>query len=501
MSYQLYKEAMQSIADINYAAAVLQWDQETYMPAKGAERRGQQLATLAEIAHARFTDERIGNMLEDLLTNDKLTIEEKRNVTLSQQDYIRNKKIPSLFVKQQSEAITICFHAWIKSRKENDFSTFQKPLSHLIGLKQQEAEYLGYEGHPYDALMNDYDKGLTVAKADKLFGELQPQLQSIVDKATALEVDDSFLYNHYDKDKQWQLGLQVLAQMGYDFEAGRQDISEHPFTTNFSSQDVRVTTHTDENNFSAMLWSCIHEGGHALYEQGLPAQQYGLPLGEYNGLSIHESQSRIWENCIGRGLPYWKQNFAVVQQHFPQQLQGISLEHFYKAINKVKPSLIRINADELTYHQHVIIRYEIEKQLIEGSLSAADVPAVWNEMYKKRLGVIVPDDRSGCLQDVHWSHGSFGYFPTYSIGSLYAAQFYAAIKKVEPKLEEQIALGDFTRIHSWLAENVFRHGKFYSAEDLCKEATGEALNAAHFIQYAKAKFENLSKMSVVGLPS
>jgi carboxypeptidase Taq len=279
--------------------------------------------------------------------------------------------------------------------------------------------------------------------------------------------------------------------MHFDFEAGRQDISEHPFTTNFSSKDVRVTTRIDEKDLANMVWSCIHEGGHALYEQGLPDEQYGLPLGEYCSLSIHESQSRLWENCIGRSKSFWQYHYPKLQEYFPEQLNAISLEQFYCGTNKVIPSLIRTEADELTYHFHVMIRYEIEKMLIEGSLVAKDIPAVWNEMYKQKLGINVPDDNRGCLQDVHWSHGSFGYFATYSIGSLYAAQLWSTIKKSIPDIDTTILNGSTLPVFNWLQKNIFPHGRYFDASGLCKKATGEMLNPRYFIDYAKGKFYDI----------
>ena len=340
--------------------------------------------------------------------------------------------------------------------------------------------------------MNDYDRGLTVSKVDALFANLKPQLSVLLHKIQNCPApDDTFLQQHFDKDRQWALGLEILKSMHFDFDAGRQDISEHPFTINFNSSDVRVTTRVDENDFANMLWSCIHEGGHALYEQGLPADEYGLPLSEYCSLSIHESQSRLWENCIGRGLPFWEHHFPIVQTAFPDQFKNISLSTFYKAINKVQPSLVRTEADELTYHFHVMIRYEIEKQLIEGSLKTSDIPEEWNDSYRRYLGVTVPDDKNGCLQDVHWSHGSFGYFATYSIGSLYAAQMYAAILEKEPSVEQALAAGNNKLVHQWLQQHIYPSGRYYSSEELCLKATGQPLNSDFFINYATKKFSGI----------
>ena len=490
--YTQYKATLQKIADVKYASAVLQWDQETYLPAKGNEIRGRQIATLNELAHEKFTGEEFGILLNELINKDGLTPVEKRNAELSLYDYNKNKKMPSAFVRQMSEAVNKSFHAWIQARKENSFSIFQQPLQEIILLKKQEADLLGYETHPYNALMNDYDRGLTVDTVDTLFTSLKPQLLELLQKInTEPPVVDSFLHQHFDKEKQWQFGIEILKRMHFDFEAGRQDISEHPFTTNFNSNDVRITTRINENDFANMLWSCIHEGGHALYEQGLPESEYGLPLGEYCSLSIHESQSRLWENCIGRGEAFWQHNYPLLQKYFPAQLKNITGQQFYKAINQVKPSLIRTEADEVTYHFHVMIRYEIEKMLIEGSIAAKDIPACWNEKYKKYLGVTVPDDKQGCLQDVHWSHGSFGYFATYSIGSLYAAQIYSAISLEISSLNTDISAGNLQPVLDWLKLHIYDYGRFYNSEELCEKATGQKLNAQHFINYATVKFQNI----------
>ncbi len=490
--YSRYKDALQKIADVKYASAVLQWDQETYLPPKGAGVRGRQIATLSEIAHEQFTSDKLGALLNELLGKNDLNDAEKRNVQLTLEDFNRNKKLTPDFVRKMSEAVNRSFHAWIQARKENSFAVFQQPLDEIIQLKKQEADLLGYEQHPYNALMNDYDKGLTVAITDKVFTNLQPQLSSLLDKIkNKPQVNDSMLPQHFDKDTQWKFGMEILKRMQFDFEAGRQDISEHPFTTSFGNADVRVTTRIDENNFGNMTWSCLHEGGHALYEQGLPANEYGLPLGEYCSLSIHESQSRLWENCIGRGLSFWQHNFKLLQTFFPQQFNNLSVEQFYKAINKVEPSLIRTEADELTYHFHVMVRYEIEKKLIEGSIATKDIPAYWNEHYEKYLGVTVPDDKKGCLQDVHWSHGSFGYFATYSLGSMYAAQLYAAILKENESIEKEIALGDSSGVLNWLRKNIYPYGRKYLSEELCSKATGEPLNSSYFIRYITKKISDI----------
>ncbi len=490
--YIIYKDHLQKIADIKYASAVLQWDQETYLPPAGNEIRGRQLATLNEVAHSMFSSESTGKIIRDALSSGDLSPEQRRNAQLSLEDYERAVKLSPAFVRKMSEVVNRSFHSWIEAREKNDFKIFEAPLQNVIEVKREEAEQLGYEKHPYDALMNDYDKGLTSEKVDRLFTDLRPQLKTLLDNISQKpQVDDTFLRGNFEKNKQWDLGVELLKKIHFDFGSGRQDISEHPFSTSFNAGDVRLTTRVDENDFANMTWSCLHEGGHGLYEQGLPKDQYGLPLGEYCSLSIHESQSRLWENCVGRSFPFWTANLPIVKKYFPTQFETIDTEKFYKAINKVEPSLIRTEADELTYHFHVMIRYELEKKLIGRELEAADIPAYWNEQYQKYLGIKVPDDKRGCLQDVHWSHGSFGYFATYSIGSLYAAQFYNTIRKSHPHLDENLHEENTTAIWAWLKQHIYAFGRYYLSEDLCTLATGEPLNASHFIAYAKEKYSDI----------
>jgi carboxypeptidase Taq len=490
--YQQYREQMSKIADVKYSAAVLQWDQETYLPPKGADFRGRQIATLSEMAHRMFTDDAIGKLVQELLSK-QLTEKQKRNAELSLEDYTRLKKLSPAFVRKMSEAVSAAFYAWIEARKQNDFKVFEPLLAAIVDLKKQEADMLGYEGHPYNALMNEYEKGATVQMIDKVFADIKnPLLDLLYESTEKPAADDHFLHQHFPRQQQWEWGIYLAKQLGFDFTAGRQDISEHPFTTNFNSRDVRITTRIDENDFANMTWSTIHEVGHALYEQGLPAEEYGLPLGEYASLGIHESQSRLWENCVGRGNAFWQYYYPKLQQYFPQQFDKVSKDQFVKAINKVQPSLIRTEADELTYHFHVMIRYELEKHLIEGSLQVKDIPVYWNDQYKSLLGVHVPDDKQGCLQDVHWSHGSFGYFATYSLGSFYAAQFWEQAKTDIAGLEDHIANeGNTGLLLKWLRDKVHGYGRFYTSDELCYKVTGKTLDSNVFLDYLREKINRL----------
>ena len=480
---------MQRLADVRHAHAVLQWDQETYLPKKGAHFRGQQLSTLSELAHGLFSEEALGNLLQELLSKNGLTPEQKRNVVLSWDDYSKNKKFTPDFVRRLSDQINRTFHAWIEARKENTFALFEKDLQALVLLKREEADLLGYEGHPYNALLDEFEKGATVSFLDQIFKNLLPSLQNLLQRIAAKpQVDDSFLKQHFHKDEQWAWGMELLKSLSFDFEAGRQDISEHPFSTSFNPGDVRITTRIDEADFGNMTWSCIHEAGHALYEQGLPENQYGLPLGEACSYSIHESQSRLWENQVGRGLAIWEAHYPAMQQRFPKQFGPVSLEQFYKGINKVQPSLIRTEADEITYHFHVYIRYELEKRLLEGSLKTRDIPQYWQEQYQYWMNVTVPDDKRGCLQDVHWSHGSFGYFPTYSLGSFYAAQFYAQARQEITNLQLTIRSGNTKPLLLWLRQGIHKKGKFFTSADLCQHLTGKPLDVALFMSHVLEKY-------------
>jgi len=434
----------------------------------------------------------MGDLLEALSAKNGLSDRERANVNETKKEYEKDKKIPKSFVIKFSESVSKAYHAWHKAKENNDFKTFEPALSELVDLKIESTELLGYDDHPYDALLDQFEPDTKTKDLDVLFADVKEQLVDFVSILAQKDApEDKWLYQSYDKDKQWGFGLDLLKQMGYDFKSGRQDISSHPFTTSFGPSDVRVTTRINEKDFSEMTWSCIHEGGHALYEQGLLLDDYGLPTGSAISLGIHESQSRLWENNVGRSMPYWKANFPDLQNIFTENLSGVSLEDFYKSINKVSPSLIRTSADELTYHFHILIRYEIEKALIEGNIAVGELPEVWNEKYKAYLGVDVPSNSKGVLQDIHWSHGAFGYFPTYSLGSFYAAQFYEKAKQDISGLENEIAQGNMLNLLSWLRSNIHQHGKMYSAGDLCIKVTGEPLNFSYFMNYAKEKYSGI----------
>ena len=491
-NYNDYVKHSKRITDVNMSMAVLNWDQETKMPKNGSRFRAQQLSTLAEISHELSTNKDYGDLLNNLNSDDSLNSDQKRNISLSLKAFNKSKKYKLEFIIEESKLVSNAFQKWRLAKEKNDFSIFESSLTKLVDLRIKECEILGYDNHPYDALLNQYEPGLTTNEVDEIFSNVKEFLVPFIKRISkSNKIDDSFYYQKYSHNKQWEFGIELLKKMEYNFDSGRQDLSAHPFSTHFSPEDARVTTRIDEDNLSEMIWSCIHEGGHALYEQGILSENYGLPLGETISLGIHESQSRLWENNVGRSLEFWKYNYESLKSIFPNQLSDVTVDDFYKAANNVKPSLIRTNADELTYHLHVLIRYEIEKALIEGKIMVKDLTEIWNLKYHEYLGVEVPSDALGVLQDIHWSHGSFGYFPTYTIGSFYAAQFFNQAKIENPNLLKEIEDGNNKNLLNWLRENIHNNGKRLDAHKLCEKISGEKLNFKYFKEYVIEKYSKI----------
>lgn len=489
--YAKYVTILQRVQDFKNAIALLHWDNEVQAPPKGKSFRGRQIATLSAAAHELFAGEELGQLLEELYQQrQQLSPDERKNIEITLDTYQREKRLPIDFVHVFSTARSKALQAWSKARKANDYTLFKEALQVMVNLFQQKAELLGYEEHPYDALVNEFEAGMTVRHLDVLFGEVREQLvtftKEIREKGQPSSKD--FLSFHYDKQQQERFSIELLEQMGFDFEAGCQSFSEHPFTAAFSPRDVRVTTHIETDNPLEMIGGAVHEGGHALYELGLNPEFYGLPLGTGTSIGIHESQSRLWENQVGLSRAYWQANFARMKELFPQALKRINLEQFYKAINQVGPNQIRTTADELHYHLHILIRYEIEKGLLDGSYQVNNLEEIWNVKYKDFLGLEVSSPLQGILQDIHWAEGLFGYFPTYSLGSFYAAQFFHAAQHKIPDLLQQIAKGNMQPLLQWLRHHIHQHGKRYTSDELCQRITGERLNLKYFMNYAKRKY-------------
>lgn len=495
------------IQRITSAASVLSWDQETYMPSGGGLARADQISTLQGIAHEKLVSSDIQDLLarwinpstgQAMETPGDSWDEPSRSLLREVwRDFSRAKKLPSEFVVRLSRECSLAQQVWAEARRQNNFKMFLPHLRTVLSLKREEANYLGYKASPYDALLDIYEPGATIAALNPLFDQLKAGLVPLLKRvmASPVKIDDGVLFRSYDTAKQVEFGRLVLTAMGYDFQRGRLDLSAHPFTTSFHPTDVRVTTRVYEKELPACLFSCIHEGGHGLYDQGLDPRYYGTPLGDSVSLGIHESQSRLWENCVGRSRPFWRFFYPILQQTFPDQLRDVSLDHFYAAINRAKPSLIRVEADELTYNLHIMLRFEIEQDLIEGRTKVEDLPELWKDKMKEYLGIAPDTDAEGVLQDVHWSLGSFGYFPTYTLGNLYAVQFYEQARQELPNLEEQIAQGRLLDLRHWLEQKIHRWGRMFTPDHLAQRVTGKSVSPGPFLAYLEKKFGELYKLT------
>lgn len=499
-------ERLLEIQRINSAASVLSWDQETYMPAGGGEARAEQIAVLQGLAHQKLVSGEVEKFLRqwiDPVTGqvyeqpDDGWDEPSRSLLREVwRDFSRAKKLPSDFVIALSRECSLAQQVWSEAREQSRFGQFLPNLRTVLSLKREEAQYLGYEASPYDALLDVYEPGSTIATLQPLFAQLKARLVPLLKRITnsPVRIDDSILRYSYDQARQLEFGRLVLIAMGYDFERGRLDQSAHPFTTSFHPTDVRVTTRVHEHELQSCLFSCIHEGGHGLYDQGLDPRYYGTPLGESVSLGIHESQSRLWENCVGRSRAFWRFFYPILQQTFHHQLRGVDIDRFYAAINCVKPSLIRVEADELTYNLHIMLRFEIERDLIEGRTQPDDLPAIWNDKMEAYLGIRPKQDAEGVLQDVHWSMGAFGYFPTYTLGNLYAVQFYEQAKLEIPHLEDEIAAGQLMVLRRWLEQKIHRWGRMFTPDRLAQRVTGTGVSPEPFLAYVEKKYGELYQL-------
>jgi carboxypeptidase Taq len=486
------------IMDLQHAAAVLSWDQQVNMPEDGVEARSNQLTTLSSMAHDLFTSDQTRRLLEAAerevadMDYDSDTASTARVV---RRTFDQQTKIPTALVERESRATAQGFVAWRKARETDAFSTFEPYLQELIDIQIEKAEYLGYTDHPYDALIDQFEPGMTAAEVQRLFGELKEGLVPLVREIAAKpEINDDFLGKSYDDRKQWDFTLLLLRDIGYSFKRGRQDRAPHPFTTGFGNADVRVTTRLHPNAPQSAIFSSVHEGGHALYEQGSPDAFERTALAGGATLGLHESQSRLWENQVARSLPFWYHYYPILQAFFPEPLAGISLTTFHHAINKVQPSLIRVEADEVTYNLHIFVRFELEKALVTGELKVADVPEAWNARYEEYLGITPPNDALGCLQDIHWSHGMVGYFPTYTLGNMISAQIYDQVRRELPDLEEGYTHGEFSVLLSWLRDRIHKHGRKFTAPELLQREFGTRMSAQPLLAYLREKYTALYEL-------
>ncbi len=490
------KEFSGSIKTYTSILSLLHWDQETYMPPGGITARGQQISLLSTHIHELKTSKKYHNLLGKLIhlssgKPKKKGLSKLDHISLREwhKEFLRDSKLPASFVKTFSQTTSEASQVWQTAKNTNNFKLFAPFLEKILQLNREKAEILGYSDHPYDALLENYEPSMTSARVKEIFGKLRKELVHLLDQIRgSSQIDDRFLKGSFDPKKQFELGSAMLKQLPLEPDFSRMDLSAHPFSMALHPHDSRITTRILSDGFMSNLFSVLHEGGHSMYEMNLPTQHWGTPLAEAVSLGIHESQSRWWETLIGHSMPFWKCHYPLVQQTFPARLKKISLNQFYRAINKVTPSFIRVEADEVTYCLHVILRFEIEMALVSGQLQVSDLPYAWNEKMKELLGVVPPTDREGCLQDVHWAFGDFGYFPTYALGNLFAAQFFSAFTKEHPDWDQRVASGDLSFIRDYLKTNIHSLGKQYSSEGLVKRLTGKPLSETAYCHYLKTKY-------------
>ena len=490
-----FQERTRQIADLTGSAAALTWDQETLMPEKGATFRARQVSTLAELRHKLLVDPAFGDLIE-AASEQMTTSEGKADIREAKRQHLKAIKVPGQLVRQLASTSSLAYCAWVDARKKSSFTDFAPWLEKIINLKIQEARCLNLGVTPYDSLLDEYEPGMQESTLSSLFSTVRPQLTSLLHeiRESPLSTADFNIRGNYPLESQSEFGKKVLTAMGFDWKAGRLDVSPHPFCTGLSPRDVRITTRYDKADFSVAFFGMVHECGHALYEQGLDPERYGLPGNESVSLGIHESQSRLWENMVARSAGFWEFWYPKLKKTFPGQLNSVPLDQFLLCINKVEASLIRVDADEISYGLHVILRFEIERALLSEELKVKDLEDYWSEQMGKYLGVQPKNAAEGVLQDVHWSSGLFGYFPTYLLGTIYATQFYDRAKQEIPDLENNIAAGSLDPLREWLQSNIHRRGKIYSATELVKKVTGETLQANQFLEYLSTKYRSLYKL-------
>jgi carboxypeptidase Taq len=486
-------ERLRNIGYLSSINASLEWDQETYLPKKALDLRAVCISEMSGLIHNKFINLDAGGLLTKLhksATSNKIKGKDKILILETWREYERARKLPEGFVRELSKTLSISREVWAKARKNNDFKAFLPSLQKIVKLMQRKAEYLGYKETPYDALIEEFEPGLTTTEVERTLNELKEFLIPFLKKVLALQskVNGKKLRGKFPLQEQAEINEYIARTIGFDFEAGRLDVSTHPCTIGVHPHDCRITTRYKVDDVLHALGSTIHEVGHGMYEQGLPSEHFGTPLGQSISLGMHESQSRMWENQIGKSYEFWRHFYPHLQKKFPEPFKKVSLKDFHQILNRVEPSLIRTEADEVTYNLHIIIRFEIEKDMIEGKIKLRDLPDIWNAKYKQYIGVNVPNDSMGVLQDVHWSGGLIGYFPTYTLGNLYAAQFYKTMNNEIKNIPKLIEKGEFGPIKKWLRKNIHIKGKMHTASDLVKKITGEKLNSRYFQEYLIEKY-------------
>lgn len=483
------------VSDLTHVSDLLGWDQQTYMPPGGAEERGQQLATIDTIKHQKFTSAEMGRLLDDLKTwADSLDhdSDDYRLIKVSAREYNEKIRIPSDYVAAFAQITAVAQQAWMEARAKSDFSVFRPHLEKIVELNHRYVSFFPAAEHPYDTLLNRFEPGMKTSEVKAIFEGLRPQQVELIQAiGKRPQVDDSFLHLNFDEKNQWDFGVEVASAFGFDWKRGRQDKSAHPFTQSLGVDDVRITTRFEEGLGASAFFSTAHEVGHALYEQGISHKWSRTPLEGGASLAIHESQSRMWENLVGRSLPFWEHFYPRFQSMFPAQVGNVSLENFYKGINKVERSLIRVEADEATYNLHIMLRLELEIAMIESKIAIKDLPEAWNARMKDYLGIVPPNDALGVLQDIHWSGGSFGYFSTYALGNLVSVQLWETFRSINPNLDEQMRHGDFSSLLTWLRAEIHQHGRKYEPQELVQHVTGSPIDPAPYVRYLKSKYTEI----------
>lgn len=497
----ILKNLWQEIARLQQISAVLHWDEATHLPEKASLARAEQSAVLQGLIHNKITSPEMGRVLESLQADEGNWPDDsldKRFLQIVRKTYERSTCLPNDFQKKFTKQVSETYQTWIQARAKNDFKKVQPCLEKMLALTLEKTQhYKGYD-HPLDSLIDDADEGFTVVKVEKLFSELREKLVPIVQKiGEAQKLDDSCLHQPYPIALQKEFGEKIIQKLGYDFSRGRLDKTHHPFCTSFSVDDVRITTRYRDNYLPDSLFSTIHEAGHALYEQGVNPDYEATPLASGTSMSVHESQSRLWENFVGRSYEFWQYFYPKLQKTFPDALQNVSLTTFYKAINCVERSFIRVDADEVTYNLHVMIRFALEKELLTGRLAIKDLRDAWNAAYEKDLGITPKDDKTGVLQDVHWYGGILGgYFQSYTLGNLMSAQFFQAAQKAHPEISHQMQSGEFANLHTYLQKNIYCHGKRFPTLDLIQNVTGATIHVDPFVSYLKTKYQKIYEVDL-----
>ncbi len=496
-------ELKEKLADITYlrqAGGLLGWDQQTYMPAGAAESRSMQESALHKLTHEMFTSDDMGRMIdsaEKAVEGQDAESLDYQIVRMTRYDYERSRKLPAAFVAEETQTTSMAQMVWAEARKKNDFATFAPWLSKNLDLACRKVEFYGYEDQPYDALLGDYEPKFKTSDVQELFDQVRPVVVDLVKQVQAKgnPVSTEILTRSYPEPAQESFGKETVAAFGYDFNRGRLDRTTHPFASSFSKDDCRITTRYDEHFVQMALMGTMHEAGHAMYEQNTGDDLRGTPLGDGCSNSVHESQSRLWENLVGRGKPFWTYAFPKFQAAFPGALADADFDTVYKAFNKIEPSLIRVEADEVTYNLHIILRFELEQDLLNGKLKVEDAPEAWNAKMQEYLGVTPPTNSEGVMQDIHWSMGGMGYFPTYSLGNFLSAQLFAKVREDVPSLDDEIRQGDFKSLFSWLDSHIWQYGRRYFPQELIEKATGSKLQTGPYIAYLKSKFGEVYGLS------